>query len=306
MHIENLYKHIDLLAKFRELYAMEKIHGTSAHVMYKKDTEHTYGMDKEITGTTITDKLVFFSGGAKYDNFMALFNHDELLAKFRALGHDKVTVYGEAYGGNMQGMSHTYGNKLKFIAFDVQITTPVGEYWLAIPAAEKVATELGFEFVHYKLIPATIEAVNAEKDADSVQAVRNGMGPGHMREGIVLRPTEESTRNNGARIIVKHKRDEFRETAKPRPLDAAKLEALTNAEEIAVEWVTPERLLHVMDKLGPALGCKWDMPDTPRVIKAMVEDVIREGAGEIVWSDAVGKAVATQARKLFHAKVKGS
>lgn len=290
MHIENLYKHIDILATFRELYAMEKIHGTSAHVQYKRDENG--------------DKLIFFSGGAKHENFLAIFNQEELLAKFRAMGHSNITVYGEAYGGNMQGMSHTYGNKLKFIAFDVMIKMEK-EIWLSVPKAEKLATELGFEFVSYKLVPATIEAVDAEKNADSEQAIRNGMGPGHMREGIVLRPTEELTRNNGARIIVKHKRDEFRETSKPRPLSAEKLEALTNAEEIAVEWVTATRLDHVLDKLAPKNGTKFDMPDTPVVLKAMVEDVIRESAGEVEWTDAVGKAVATAARKMFHARIKG-
>lgn len=34
MHIDNLYKSQTLLM-FRECYALEKIHGTSAHVMWK-------------------------------------------------------------------------------------------------------------------------------------------------------------------------------------------------------------------------------------------------------------------------------
>ena len=33
MHIDNLYKNQDVLM-FREAYALEKIHGTSAHVAY--------------------------------------------------------------------------------------------------------------------------------------------------------------------------------------------------------------------------------------------------------------------------------
>lgn len=34
MHIDNLYKNQDMLI-FRECYALEKIHGTSAHVSWK-------------------------------------------------------------------------------------------------------------------------------------------------------------------------------------------------------------------------------------------------------------------------------
>ena len=108
-------------------------------------------------------------------------------SKFRELGFTELIVYGEAYGGKMQGMSHTYGKELKFIAFEVKTPTS----WFDVPQAEHFANLLGLEFVPYTKIPCTLEAIDAERDRDSEIAVRNGMGPGHIREGIVLRPLFE-------------------------------------------------------------------------------------------------------------------
>ena len=80
MKIQNLYKAQGILL-FRECYALEKIHGTSAHVAWD-------GKD-----------IRFFSGGAKHDAFVGLFDEPALVEAFQTLGCDSVVVYGEAYGG---------------------------------------------------------------------------------------------------------------------------------------------------------------------------------------------------------------
>jgi hypothetical protein len=111
------------------------------------------------------------------------------------------------------------------------------------------------------------------------------------------------TLNNGERVIVKHKGDKFRETAKPRPVvDADKLAVLTHAQEIADEWVTAERLRHVLGKIGLD-GKVADMSMTPVVIAAMVEDIYREGRGEIVESKETRTAIGTSTAKLFKAEL---
>ena len=50
-----------------------------------------------------------------------MFDENFLKEKFKEIGIDKIIVYGEAYGGKQQGMRATYGDKLKFIVFDVKI-----------------------------------------------------------------------------------------------------------------------------------------------------------------------------------------
>jgi hypothetical protein len=274
MHIDNLYKAQEILA-FRECFALEKIHGTSAHVHW--------------TG----EALRFFAGGVAHESFTSLFDPEALIAAFRGSVEANCTIYGEAYGGKCQGMSKTYGPSLRFVAFDVKI----GDVWLSVPQAHQVVVACGLEFVHYYQVSTDIAALDAERDAHSMQAVRNGIEGPRIREGVVLRPPYEAILNNGKRIIAKHKRPEFSERQSIPEIDPTKRQILESADAVAIEWVTPMRLEHVLDKLT---GEK-DMTLTGTVIQAMVEDVLREAAGEIVNEKAVQRAIGARAAKLYKA-----
>jgi hypothetical protein len=283
LHIDNLYKpsaqHILL---FKEIYAMEKIHGTSAHISWNDE------------------KLGFFSGGESHDRFVALFDQEALVARLKALvGFAKAIIYGEAYGGKQQGMADTYGPNLKFVAFDVQIN----DCWLAVDQAAGFCGAIGIEFVDYVRIPATLAAIDEQRDRPSTQAARNGITGDRIREGVVLRSLLELTLNNGERIIAKHKRDEFRETGRPKPVvSAEKAEVEMRAKAIALDWVTPMRLTHVIDRLVRDREDKQPaLQDIPELIKLMCEDVRREGEGLIVITDekAFNKAVGSRTVKLL-------
>lgn len=273
IHIENLYKDQTILL-FKECYALEKIHGRSAHVQYKDDG------------------IIFFSGGCKYEEFIKLFNVEDLLKKFREFFHEdsNIIIYGEAYGGKYQGMARTYGKDLRFVVFEVKID----RMWLPVPKAENVAKLLGFDFVPYEEIDVTLEEINKQRDADSVQAIKNGMGEGHIREGIVLRPLEEFTKNNGDRVIVKHKRDEFKETATPRKI-TDKLEKLLEVNKIIDEWLTEARLDHVLNKAGMEL----EIRNISKIITCMQEDIYREAKGEIEESKELKKAIGRGTALMF-------
>jgi hypothetical protein len=283
MHIDNLYKNRDIMM-FRECYAMEKIHGTSAHVSWNNG------------------KLGFFSGGESYDLFVRLFDIVALETAFRAgFGEDKkVIVYGEAYGGKCQGMRETYGDNLLFIAFDVL----VGDCWLNVHDAEGVVKSLGLEFVDYVRVSTDIETLNYWRDMPSAQAVRNGITEEMPREGVVLRPLVEFRKNNGARIISKHKSESFRETKTPRSItdNADKMLVLTIANEIADEWVTPMRLNHVLQSVRAQVG-DIGIENTGAVIAAMIEDVEREGAGEVVISKEARRQISRKTAELYKREV---
>ena len=272
LHIANLYKEQDLLL-FRRCYALEKVHGTSAHVAWGP------------AGVT------FFSGGESHTRFVGLFDAAALRDQFSALGHAEVTIYGEAYGGSQQGMRLVYGAELRFIAFDVQ----VGTCWLSVKDADQVCQGLGIEFVPYEEIATELAELDRVRDQPSEVAVRRGTGSDKPREGVVLRPLVEVTKNNGSRIIAKHKADTFAERATPpKVVDTAKLEVLAAAEAIAQEWVSPMRLVHVLDKLGAA-----DISAMPKIIQAMIEDVFREAKGEIVESKDARTAIGKRTARLF-------
>jgi len=71
MHIENLYRNQTILM-FRECYALEKLHGTSAHIRWSDGKVH------------------FRHGGEKRENFIALFDESALAAAFETIGHPIV------------------------------------------------------------------------------------------------------------------------------------------------------------------------------------------------------------------------
>lgn len=274
LHIENLYKNQTILL-FKECYALEKIHGTSAHILWEPDVG-----------------LKLFSGGEKQENFENLFDKTFLISSFLELDlPHSICVYGEAYGGKCQGMKKTYGEKLKFVAFDVNI----GYNWLDVESAERFCNSLNIDFVPYRKILTDIDSLNAARDAYSMQAKKNGIVEDKIQEGIVLRPLIELIKSNGSRVIAKYKRDEFRETKKTRELTSDKVAILRNAEAIAEEWVTEMRLKHIIDKLTGVTSIEM----MPMIIKAMIEDVYREGKCEIEESADVRKAIGKATARIF-------
>jgi hypothetical protein len=279
LHIDNLYKDQTILL-FKECYALEKIHGTSAHISWNPK-----------------EKLIkFFSGGESYDRFVSIFDYESLVKKFSEIFVDSpVIIYGEAYGGRQQGMSNTYGKELKFIGFDVM----VGEMWLNVPNADNVCQKMGIEFVDYVRVPTDLEFLNKERDKESVQAIRNGCGEGKIREGVILKPLNEFTLNNGKRVVAKHKRDEFKETKTQREISPERIKILEDAKAIADEWVTEMRLSHILDKLPKGIN----MESTKIVINAMIEDVYREADGEIIKSKEVEKTIGNTTAAMFRKRL---
>ncbi len=267
LHIDNLYQRADIL----QCFALEKVHGTSAHLTFKGG------------------QVRYFAGGEAHIKFVACFpmSPETLTDRFAALFRADQTaiVYGEAFGGKQQGMGDVYGKTLRFIAFDVR----VDGVWSDVPAAEATARALGIDFVPYERGPLTLEWLTEQRDRPSLVAVV----PDAKREGIVVRPIREATDPEGGRWIFKYKTDDFRETRTPRNVTPERLAILTEAAAIADEWVVPMRLQHVLQKTpyhSPA--------DTGAVVRAMIDDIHREAAAEVVWSKdverAIGKATTKQ------------
>jgi len=287
--IPNLYKCQNVLM-FKEVYVSEKIHGTSAHVTM---TKIPVGTD-ELAGYMYN--IDFFSGGASHDLFTSLFNKEKLIELFEQAGFKEITIYGEAYGGKLQGMRDTYGDKLKFIVFEIKI----GDSWLSMDRAEYVAEYFNLEFIWYARCNAEVDILDMYRDQPSQQAKRNDCGDDKKAEGIVIRPLMELTINNKGRILAKHKRADFRETKTQRKVvDLDMQQILKDADSISEEWVTAMRLAHVLDKMKAEGIDTGDMKSIPQVIKAMQKDIKEEAEGEIVYTKAAGNAIAKSTVKLF-------
>lgn len=294
MHVNNLYKDRDILL-FKECYALEKIHGTSAHIEIAFENEHD--IDEEFRTNNI--KVTIFSGGENYANFCKLFDVEFLKNKFIELNLKNIIIFGEAYGGKQQGMSDTYGKQLKFVAFEVLI----GCRWLAVPQAEQFCKDFNIEFVHYDIVSTDIAVLDALSNAPSVQAKRNGIVEDKLREGIVLRPLIEVTKNNGDRIIAKHKNEKFKEREhQPKlQIDPKDIKVLEDIKKIVDEWVTEMRLSHILGKFET-----YTIENIRGIINLMQEDILREGAGEILISDqnkALLRAIGNRTAEMFKARL---
>jgi hypothetical protein len=273
LHIDNLYRNQKIL-EHKECYALEKVHGTSAHISWD--------------GT----ELRVFGGCVEHLTFRRLVDSMGLAA--RLVGHEPVIIYGEAFGGKINGQSWRYGSDLRFVAFDVR----KNDRWLDVPEAERFVLALGLTFVDYSRIPTDLPSIDAERDKPSTESVRVGIVEPCRREGVVLRPIRDCDDGRGNRLITKHKRDEERETKTPRQVvDPDQQRVLVEAREIAEEWVTETRLDHVLDKLPPGIT------DTGVVIRAMMADIEREGSGEFLQSKAACKAIGTATAKMHRARL---
>lgn len=273
--IPNLEKDQTILM-FKECYALEKIHGTSAHIKYKDGN------------------LSFFSGGCVHKNFVSIFDKEALENYAKKRSGDFV-IYGEAYGGKINGGSKTYCKDIKFVVFDVK----VGDCWLSVPDAYEVSKSMGLDFVMFWRCPTNIDYLNMRRDCNSVQAYKNGMGSDKMSEGVVLRPIVEMTTNSGRRICAKYKRAEFCERKTKQEVTPERMKVLSDANDIAEEWVTMNRLDNILSHIEK----KPEISDIRDIIKLMVQDVETEAKDEIVESREARKAISRLAAKLFKEKL---
>jgi len=274
IHINNLYKN-QIVLLFKECYALEKLHGTSSHISWNNKEK----------------KISFFSGGAEHLLFRSLFDIDFLKEQFIKRCNHNVTIYGEAYGGKMQNMQATYGDKLRFAAFDVKIE----DSWMNVDRACNFVKHFDLDFVPFEKCSTDIEILNAMRDKPSEQAIKCGILVPRQREGIVIRPLIEMKTEDGSRIIAKHRIKEFSETKTERYIDPEKNVVLEKANEIADEWCTEMRLTHVLQHFPQDITINM----TPKVIEAMIEDIERESEGEIEKSREARKAISKLTFEMF-------
>ncbi len=105
------------------------------------------------------------------------------------------------------------------------------------------------------------------------------------------------TLNNSSRIIAKHKAAEFIETSKSRPIvDISQLKVLEDAELIANEWVTNNRLTNTLSHFKPE---EIKMENFGVLLKYLVDDIFKESGGEIVITPKVRKAISKRAASLI-------
>jgi hypothetical protein len=150
---------------------------------------------------------------------------------------------------------------------------------------------MGLKFVPYEMGPLTEEWLDAQRDAPSKISLTDDA----PKEGIVIRAIYENNYEDGYRFIYKHKNAGFRETNSVRSISSDEdVKLWADAEEVALEYVTPMRLSHVLQKTEYK-----GVEDTGNVVRAMVNDVLVEEGHDIVWNKKVEKAIGKKTVELL-------
>jgi len=184
-------KYINML-KDIDWVCTEKIDGTNTRVIWNGDG--TYEI-KGRNDTADIDKRLLTNLSKMMENRIHLFTE--------VFGDTPVCLYGEGYGGRIQGNKFKYQSHEKFICFDILI----GDKYVDFDTLLNLCNRLQIEMV------PIIEDV--KKMSDIVEYVKNGFKSvisveDKNAEGIVARPMYTLYVNNGDRIIIKIKTKDFK------------------------------------------------------------------------------------------------
>lgn len=114
---------------------------------------------------------------------------------FRETLKNDACFYGEGYGPKIQYGGHLYGDKVKFVLFDIKI----GRWWLRREDVEGLA-----KILHLDVVPI----IGKGKLKDGVEMVVNHTSywGNFPSEGFVAKPEVDLLTRSGERIIAKIKR----------------------------------------------------------------------------------------------------
>lgn len=131
-----------------------------------------------------------------------LFMTDEAASIFEQMfGMKKVILFGEGYGGKIQGIGKEYCDAEDFILFDVWVD---GKY-LTRSNKEDVAKAFGLKVVPMTCCGSLQHGIDYVKNHP-----KSLVGSGYM-EGVVAKPLVELRDGNGSRIVTKIKWKDMRE-----------------------------------------------------------------------------------------------
>lgn len=290
LHIDNLNAAKKILHN-KKLFVQEKIHGTSARVTFHAQSNGAVEMNASggcVSGSTF---------GAVISVLVAPL--DSVARVMAELNAKHLVVYGEAFGGKVNGMGKTYGPNIHFWAFDVQ----VDGRWLEIPHAALVSKSLGLPFIPYVEVGSDILELDRLRDLDSVIAAQIFPEGDHRNEGIVIKGHVEP---DGTRAIAKHKQAWACEKGVAAVIDPERQTRIEQAEVYALMWVNEMRVEHVVDHilrdLTPAREKKLTKRDIPIFIAEIVRDVRQEAFDEgnsLPLMEEVDKEIARRGVTLF-------
>ena len=263
----------------KQVVATEKLHGTNFRVFFPAGMT---GIDDVRFGGR---NEVFepgndgFYGGRPVRWFK---DRPELLERIvaftRERGWSDVIVYGEACGSGIQkGVRYVDGDEVVFRAFDVMVGDNFVTYELFVEFCDAVGLPRVCEVWRGE---PSLAAFDALLEKPSHEAQRNGVQEIRgVSEGVVIRSTPLLRNVFGEWLIIKHKSQNFAESARSTTddVDRGPVEAFVRTH------VVRGRIVNALGRLRDAgVVVVDDMQDMKHLVPAVVTDLHKECAGELL------------------------
>lgn len=283
-HIDNLTSNSDLYL-LKEVVVTEKVDGTNAR----------FGLCEG--QFLVGGRNIIFGPNDDPFGFHSWVIESDIEARVRRAIPDcqTVTIFGEWFGPGIQ-KGIDYGTERRFAGFDICFANG----W-----ADPYRARDFFAKMELPTVPVVYRGPMEQEYIDNLRGWPTHIGvqkEGNTWEGVVITPTRVLKDRWGNRLIAKAKNPNFSEVARgpkePKPGIAQK------DVDAILAYCTPERLRHVLTALRERGVDVTTQKTTGEVIRAMVEDVLREATDlTVAQRDIAVKVLPAETKRLYFTSI---
>lgn len=289
--IESYLKYKDQILAAPSVVVTEKVHGSNFRVGFHGTEDYLLGThtSRVVAGREdpdtwpkghIVEKMLRWAQDAGLR---------ERLQAFRR-AHPEVrsfAVYGEVHGAKCADLHYGMSESRVRLFGEVNQDGRWLDYAEALAVIAELFPELKTEDL---LVPVLYvgkpdaELLRRLRDQPSKLAASHGVA--QTSEGVVIRPEHEAFNEAMKdRLILKYKSPLYEERASLRKADPAALPRYASVYDLLQDFVTEERLRHVLGK-AEASGIAVHPKSRDKIVEMLYEDILKEAAGE--WPEDAG------------------
>lgn len=295
-HLENIYKVQNIFLE-PEVVVTEKIDGTNMRFGLVDNKFHIGTRNRLLARVSKEEPL--YDGDSDF-NFVKYLKELNMRNKmFDNFENKDIIFYGEFYGKGIQKRIH-YGEERYFRVFDIRVGEDLVDWETVVKLCQQL--RLSTVPVLYKGKP-DVKLFESLVTSPSVTAGQQGVGTPHNHEGIIIKPASMHRNKHGDWVMAKFKNPAHEERQSKTLKTSIENVIPTNVQEFVDEFVTENRLEHVLSHLKEQGVHIDDITATGQVLKEMSKDVCREGATELEqlntdWKP-IAKLISTKTSILF-------
>jgi tRNA-binding EMAP/Myf-like protein len=283
--IESYLKFREQLLAADEVVVTEKLHGSNFRFGFHGNEDSLFGThtSRVVRGREDPDTWPRGHIVEKMLRWARETGVRERLEAYRA-AHPEVrslAVYGEVHGAKCADLQ--YGMSESRVRLFGEVNRD--GRWLDYDEALKLVAGLFPDVDPERLLVPVLHRGRPEHELlhrlrDQPSRLAASYGVGQLSEGVVIRPTREIF--NEAlkdRLILKYKSPLYEERASLRNADPEALPRYATVYDLLQDFVTEERLRHVLGKAA-ASGVPVHPKSRDTLVRMLHEDILKEAAGE--------------------------